>query len=239
MKKLLLPVLAVLIAAAGPAQTRNDSPGSVTIKKCSDFTVTGDGSSDAWGTTEWIMLNPHEQGVKGYETKVKVLYSEKGLYFLYYCQDEKLTNTMHDDNMNLWEEDVVELFLWTSEDFPVYFEYEISPTDFELPIMVPNYKGRFLGWLPWNYAGDRRIIHATAVKGGPKVGGALVTGWTAEFFIPYKLLNPLPQVPPVSGTKWRANMYRIDYDNEPIHFSWQRTQRTFHEYTSFGTFIFE
>lgn len=32
MKKLLLPVLAVLIAAAGPAQTRNDSPGSVTIK---------------------------------------------------------------------------------------------------------------------------------------------------------------------------------------------------------------
>ena len=104
-------------------------------------------------------------GTIGYETKVKVLYSATGIYFLYYCQDAKLTTTMQADNMNLWEEDVVELFLWTSEDFPVYFEYEISPMNFELPIMVPNYKGRFLGWLPWKYDGDKKVIHATSESG--------------------------------------------------------------------------
>jgi hypothetical protein len=213
--------------------------GSVTVKKCNDFQVTGDGNSVNWNNTEWIKLAPQGSDIIPYETKAKVLYSVTGIYFLVHCQDEKLTTTMKDDNLNLWEEDVVEVFLWTSADFPVYFEYEISPMDFELPIIVPNYKGRFLGWLPWNYGGDKRVIHATSVAGGEKKSGASVKAWIAEFFIPYKLLNPLPQVPPVSGTRWRANIYRIDYDKGASHFSWQKTSRSFHEYNSFGTFVFE
>jgi len=241
MKKIILCLSTVILTAAIFA--RNTEPAGsdaiITVKKCADFTVTGDGSSSAWQSTGWISLTPQEAGTVGYDTKVKMLYSETGLYFLYNCQDEKLTATMHDDNMNLWEEDVVELFLWPAEDFPVYFEYEISPLDFELPILVPNYKGKFLGWLPWNYAGDRRVIHATSITGGQKKGGAAVTAWTAEFFIPYKLLTPMPNVPPASGTKWRANMYRIDYDLNAIHFSWQKTNRTFHDYNNFGTLVFE
>jgi len=213
--------------------------GSVTVKKCNDFQVTGDGNSVNWNNTEWIKLAQQGQEIIPYETKAKVLYSVTGIYFLFYCGDEKLTTTMKDDNLNLWEEDVVEVFLWTSEDFPVYFEYEISPMDFELPIIVPNYKGRFLGWLPWNYGGDKRVIHATSVAGGEKKSGANVKAWIAEFFIPFKLLNPLPQVPPASGTRWRANMYRIDYDKGAAHFSWQKTAMSFHEYNSFGTFVFE
>src|SRR4030042_3482457 len=137
-------------------------PGSAIVKKCQDFTVTGNGSSGSWESTEWINLIHQGSGVISYETRVKVLYSSTGIYFLFRCEDEKLTTTMKDDNLNLWEEDVVEVFLWTSEDFPVYFEYEISPMDFELPIIVPNYKGKFLGWLPWDYTGDKRTRHATS-----------------------------------------------------------------------------
>ena len=141
-----------------------------------------------------------------------------------------MTATMKEDNLDLYEEDVVEVFLWTGEDFPVYFEYEISPLNYELPIMVPNNKGHFFGWLPWHYEGERKTRHATSVSD---------KGWMAEFFIPFKLLSPLPQVPPKPGTEWRANMYRIDYDQGQTLFSWQKTTRTFHEYNQFGTFIFE
>jgi hypothetical protein len=184
------------------SQQAGDDPGSVTIRKCRDFTVTGDGSSAVWNSTEWMELVSQGSDGIAYETKVKVLYSGTGIYFLFHCQDEKLTTTMKADNLNLWEEDVVEVFLWTSEDFPVYFEYEISPMDYELPIMVPNYKGKFLGWLPWNYGGEKRVLHATSATGGTKKSGGTVSGWMAEFFIPYKLLIPLPKVPPASGTKW-------------------------------------
>ena len=255
MKKLNILILSLLLIATSSAQKSTaqggskeslladlesgSGSGSVTVRKCQDFKITGDGSSEPWKSTEWIKLVQQDKDTIGYETKVKVMYSPTGIYFLYYCQDEKLTTTMKADNLNLWEEDVVELFLWTSEDFPVYFEYEISPMNFELPIIVPNYKGKFLGWLPWKYDGDKKVIHATSAVGGPKKSGGAVSAWIAEFFIPYKLLEPLPKVPPVSGTKWRANMYRIDYDKGAAHFSWQRTSRSFHDYNSFGTLVFE
>ncbi len=37
--------------------------------------------------------------------------------------------------------------------------------------------------------------------------------WTAEFYIPYALLKPIISGPPVKGSRWRANFYRIDYDH--------------------------
>jgi len=216
-----------------------NKPDSVLINKCQDFKITGTGSSDSWNNVSWINLVPSEQNITGYQTKVKVLYSGTGIYFLFSCEDKKLASSMQADNLNLWEEDVVEVFLWPDESFPVYFEYELSPLNYELPIIVPNYKGTFLGWLPWHYEGDRKTRHATSAIGGNKTSGSSVTGWIAEFYIPFKLLAPLNKVPPVSGMKWRANMYRIDHDNGAMHFTWQKTGRTFHEYNKFGTFIFE
>jgi hypothetical protein len=211
-------------------------PDSITVKRCTDFDIAGDGRSVEWNKAEWIKLVQEGPENPAYETKVKVLYSGSGIYFLYSCGDKKLTSSMKSDNMNLWEEDVVEAFLWTDEEFPVYFEYELSPFNYELPIMVPNNKGTFLGWLPWHYEGDRKTRHATSVV---KSDGQNITGWIAEFFIPYNLLAPLSQVPPESGARWRANMYRIDYDNGQVPFAWQKTTRTFHEYKKFGKFIFE
>jgi hypothetical protein len=211
----------------------------VIIRKCSDFKITGKGLSEQWNKCDWIELKSQESVSTAYPTRVKILYSQTGIYFLFDCTDKKLTSSMKSDYLNLWEEDVVETFLWTDENFPVYFEYELSPFNYELPIMVPNNKGKFLGWLPWHYDGDRKTIHATSVTGGKMESGASITGWSAEFFIPYKLLEPLSNVPPLSGTKWRANMYRIDHDNGEVPYAWQKTTVTFHEYNKFGTFIFE
>ncbi|MBG0861009.1 MAG: carbohydrate-binding family 9-like protein [Bacteroidales bacterium] len=252
-KHLLLTVLSVLLIgsssfcgtpSAGSGEKNVESSAyqqfaTLVIRKCQDFKVTGDGQNEAWKQTGWVELTQREQNIKPYITRAKVLYSATGIYFLVDCRDTKLTSSMNADNMDLWNEDVVEVFLWTSEDFPVYFEYEISPLNYELPIMVPNYKDTFLGWLPWHYDGERRIQHATSATGGKKESGAAVQGWTAEFFIPYKLLAPLPQVPPVSGTKWRANIYRIDYDNGAAHYAWQMVGKSFHDYKNFGIFIFE
>jgi hypothetical protein len=227
------------VIKAGQGNNESDAvTDSVTVKKCSDFKITGNGSSNQWTGTEWINLSPQEGAVSQYITRVKVLYSETGIYFLFSCADKKITSSMKADNLNLWEEDVVEVFLWPDESFPVYFEYELSPANYELPIIVPNKKGNFLGWLPWHYDGERKTQHMTKIIKENDGKGDAVSGWVAEFFIPFKLLTPLIQTPPVAGNKWRANMYRIDYDNGQVPFSWQKTETTFHEFNKFGTFIF-
>ncbi len=169
---------AVLFSGCG-FKTEESQPETLVIKKCEDFRITGDGSSPEWGNSKWIDLQKQGKVISPYYTKVKVLYSATGIYFLFDCEDTRLSATMTADNLNLWEEDVVEIFLWPDESFPVYFEYELSPLNYELPIIIPNKNGTFLGWLPWNYDGDKRTIHATSVTGGQKESGSTITDWKA------------------------------------------------------------
>ena len=147
---------------------------------------------------------------------------------------------MTEDFLNLWTEDVFEFFLWPDERVPVYFEYEISPLGYELPILVPNLDGYHLGWRPWHYEGARKTQKATSIIGGPKESGASVESWKAEVFVPYAVLKPLQNVPPEPGARWRANFYRVDYDEgRTTSWSWTKVGSSFHEYQKFGTLVFE
>jgi hypothetical protein len=232
-----LATILVPITRAGA----DDSPQPVLhVKSCSDFTVTGDGSAAAWKDVDWTPLHRRPGGKHEYDARIKVLYSATGLYVLMDGADRRLTATMTEDFLDLWNEDVYEVFLWTDERHPVYFEYEISPLGYELPILVPNFDGKFLGWRPWHYEGDRKVRKAVSITGGPQQSGAAIQGWRAELFFPYDLLKPLQNVPPRPGSRWRANFYRVDYDEgQSTAWDWARVGPSFHEYKKFGTLAFE
>lgn len=199
---------------------------SLIVRKTSDFELTGKGDSTQWSDAQWHAIAKHK-GEADYETKFKILYSELGIYCLYSCEDEIVKSTINKHNSDLWTEDVVEAFFWPDERWPIYFEYELSPKNFELPILVPNLNGKFHGWLPWGEPGTR---HATQVES---------KHWTAEFFIPFGILKPLQNCPPTRGTKWRANFYRIDHDKGQTQFAWSPVESHYHEYQNFGVIEFE
>jgi predicted TIM-barrel fold metal-dependent hydrolase len=214
------------------------APREYRVKPTKDFEVTGDGKAEAWNAATWEPLRKRNDSKES--TKVKLLYSAKGLYVLMEATDKKVTATMKEDFLDLWNEDVFEVFLWTDERDSLYFEYEISPLGYELPIMVPNLDGKIRGWRPWHYEGERKIKKATTVSGGEKKSGTVITGWKAEFFIPFALLDPLRNTPPQPGTKWRANFYRMDYDDgKTTSWDWAPVGRSFHEHKKFGTLVFE
>jgi len=214
---------------------------TLSVPLTDDFGLDGAGSNRAWNAAAWQPLTRVVEGKMPYQTRVKTLYSHTGIYFLFDCEDKCLTCTLTEDYTDLFREDVAEAFLWPEEAHPVYFEYEVSPLGPELPILISNDGGKFCGWLPWHYTGERRIRRATAVRGGPKKSMANVTGWSAEIFIPFALLLGLGNVPPTPGTRWRANMYRIDYDQpERTLWAWSpETGGVFHRYQEFGTLVFE
>ena len=222
------------------SDTSSRSLPQITVRTTQDFELTGDGNSKNWSSAEWIEMKKRATAGHTYTTRFKALYSETGIYFVFDGTDSRLTATLTDDFDNLWTEDVFEVFLWTDESYPIYFEYEISPLNKELPILIPNFGGRFLGWRPWRYTGNRRTRTNVSIRGGPATSGARIKGWTAETFIPYVLLSPLNNVPPQSGTTWRANMYRVDYDPPAVtQWDWARVGPSFHEFEKFGTLLFE
>jgi hypothetical protein len=227
----------IIMDQPATTETRHNEPGSMAILKSPDFILTGNGQAHEWDNAEWEDI-PQRNNMETveYPTRVKVLYSESGIYFLFNCGDRIINSTLQADNLKLWEEDVVEVFLMPDEKYPLYFEYQLSPLNYELTILIPNLEGNFLGWLPWQYEGERMTRHETSVI---KNSQGNVEGWIAEFFIPWKLLTPLITGPPKKGEKWKANMYRLDYDKGLTRFSWQKTDINFHEPHNFGTFIFD
>ena len=232
-QKIILALL--LFPACLNAQEAEKSAEALNIRSTANFDVTGGGDAHAWHNTDWIPLIKRK-GTVDYTTQAKLLYSETGLYILFSCQDEKISATLTEDFARLWEEDVVEIFLWTDPSLPLYFEYELSPLNYELPILVPNLEGTFLGWRPWQYEGARKTRHATKIV---KDRNGNVTEWRAEFFIPYSLLTPLRNVPPKKGTEWRINMYRNDFDREFTSWSWKPVETNYHDYKMFGAIRFE
>lgn len=210
------------------------------VKHVSDFAVTGAGDDPSWNGTEWLTM-PKVNGVSEYGARTKVLYSDTGLYFLVDNEDRRLTCSALGDFDDLYAEDVVEVFLWPEEAHPAYFEYEISPLNAELPILVTNSQGTFHGWLPWHYQGARRTRHAVRVYGGAQQPMASVQGWCTEFFLPFALFAGLGNMPPAPGSSWRANIYRIDYDGgQAAQWAWcPDTGSNFHDYRQFGVLEFE
>lgn len=209
------------------------------IKSTLDFEINGSGCSEKWNKVEWLVIPQRISSGKALYTKMKILHSSEGLYFLFSCEDKKLTATMNADFMDIWNEDVVEIFLLPNEQYPVYFEYEISPFNYELPILISNEQGDLVRWMPFHYDYDRKTHHFTTIQGGEKKSNAMISGWIAEFFIPYKLLRPLINSLPKPGSVWRANFCRIDYDDSVSKWSWQLTNKTFHEFKKFGFLMFE
>jgi hypothetical protein len=223
-----------LIALTAFSQDASHPDETLQIKPTADFEITGEGNAAAWENTEWISLTKR-QGEKPYTTRAKLLYSEQGIYVLFHCDDKKISATKTEDFTDLWKEDVVEIFFWTDESTPLYFEYELSPLNYELAILVPNFNGDFLGWKPWGYEGDRKTKHKVTLS---KDEAQNITAWTAEIFIPYKLLKPLQNVPAKKGTQWRMNMYRIDHDDGRSSWSWKKVKTNFHDYKNFGIMLF-
>ena len=208
--------------------------------KTTDFELNGQGTSKSWETTPWVDVPQRAHTDVQMPTKVKVLYSETGIYFLFHCQDPKLNASILEDGKHLWLEDVVEVFLWPDTTKEVYFEYELSPLNHELPLMVINVNGKPHRWQAWYLEDNRNIVHKTSVQGGKKESNAPIESWRGEFFIPYSLLSPMVQDKPTFGTKWKINFNRMDYlDGKVFHWSWQDLPGSFHDIKRFGTLIFK
>jgi hypothetical protein len=177
----------------------------------------------------------------GYATRCQIGWSEGGLYLVVDCEDKRLTSSQLPDFADLYTEDVVEIFLWPEESKALYFEYEISPFGAELPLLVPNTDGTFMGWLPWHYEGERRVQKQVVVRGGDAVAGGAIEGWSVALHIPFALLKGMGNVPSSAGTVWRGNVCRMDYDQEPCA-KWSLSPGVggeFHRFGEFANFQFE
>lgn len=204
------------------------------LKRSDDFALGTAGAERAWARADWAELT-HVGGRRPMETRVRALWSERGIYVQFDCVDFCLSGALDRDGADLYTGDVAEIFLQPRRELPVYLEYELSPLDAELPLLVCNSGADFHGWLPFHYEGERRAVHRTRVRGGRKEADAACEGWTAECFLPFALWTGVLERPPESGDVWAGNFFRIDYGAEGAdRWAWASACGTeFHDYRKF------
>lgn len=236
-------VLMISFVSPFYVQAQQTESSSIHVKKTSDFDITGSGDNENWEKADWITLKQrtNHDGSEEMDSKFKILYSDSGIYLLYSSKDEILNASVEEDFAELWHEDVVEAFFWPDQQEKTYFEYELSPLNYELPILVSQKSGDTVHWIPFEYSykEGRKTHHKTMILGGEKEFQAEISGWLGEIFIPFRLLIPLDAVPPASGSQWKANFYRVDIDHGDTYWSWQPFDETFHDLKQYGTIIFE
>jgi Carbohydrate-binding family 9 len=210
-------------------------PDTLQVNRTSEFEPDGKGSHANWDIAPWQNLAQLDSGLTGYDTRFKVMYSGRGLYVLFDGLDKKITTTYDGDFDNLFNGDVFEVFLHPTQSDPLYLEYEINALNKELVLLIPNMRGRSMGWRPWHYEGERLVKKNVFVT---READSMVK-WTAEFFIPFRLLEPMQNIRPKKGDSWHANFYRLDYDNgSMVKWSWSPVEKSFHEFEKYGVIKF-
>ncbi len=158
-------------------------------------------------------------------TTVRVLYSDRFIYFGWECPFAKLTvfdqPTVERERMGLWERDVVEVFVGSDlQKVNHYAEYEVAPTNERLDVFCRLPEKNF-GW-------DGRAQSAVKIDRKRKV-------FTVEWRMPLEVLSATKPGP---GTRWRLNLYRCDKASD-AYLAWSPVLKgSFHTPEKFGVLEF-
>ncbi|MEI6189980.1 MAG: carbohydrate-binding family 9-like protein [Chitinophagia bacterium] len=232
MKKLLFLMIGFLIFQNAQAFILRDT---IKINKTIDFELDGAGTNKLWEAAQWVSLIQLDSGIRNYDTKFKILYSDAGIYVFFTGNDKKVTSSFTKDFENLYTADVFEVFFHPEPKTPIYLEYEVNALNAELVLLVPHLDTKALGWAPWHYDGKRKVTKKVMVH---QVNNEMYK-WSAELFFPISLFAPLQNTKLDKGVCWNANFYRLDYDaGKMIKWAWSPVIASFHEFDKYGVIQF-
>ncbi|MCM8821529.1 MAG: carbohydrate-binding family 9-like protein [Candidatus Omnitrophica bacterium] len=144
-----------------------------------------------------------------FATMAYCLYDKNYIYFAFFCQDRDIWATLKNRDSQLWDQDVVEIFLKPDSSDDSFYEFQISPKNTVLDAFVLRRlrEKMFTRFAEWNCAG---------LKSSVKIKGTLNNWfdddnfWSVEVAIPFKSLLSNGRMP-ARNDVWLINLGRYDY----------------------------
>ena len=196
----LLLILATMNAPAAPPYSSKVVLTSQHVTR--DFFPDGDLEKGVWRLVPRATFDHNYTGEKRYpelKTEVASLWSDKYLYFAFWCKYRDVNVYKGEDpakeRWELWERDVVEAFINPEpEKINHYYEFEVAPNNQWLDLEID------LDKKPFNDAGwNSGFEHAVQVDKERRL-------WMCEMRIPLSAMKA--QIAP--GAQWRGNFYRAE-----------------------------
>ena len=169
-------------------------------------------------------------------TVAKLLWDDQALYVGWTCRDRRIQSTYRRHDDELWNQDVVEVFLDPGGNGRGYYELQVSPAGVVFDSYLPRYRQNQNGW-------SSEMVAAARVDGTLNEGEDDDRAWSAEMKIPLARIEGGPHTPPEVGDQWRANLFRLDLapgERSARGAAWSPPMRPdFHQTKRFGKIRFE
>ncbi len=235
-------LLAVMAGCGGPG---GDLPRYVCRYSSEAPRVDGRLDEPAWQRAAVMELVRADNGSAPRQpTTVRAFWTDNHLCIGFQCVDNDIWAATDQHDGDIYEHEVVEVFVDSNLDGKSYLELEVSPNNTVLDMFVLNPGGgrRFQAMREYESAG---LMTATTLEGslgsGKGRGAVGDRGWTVEIAIPFESLVLASDLPPLPGQKWRWNLYRIDRPatDKDEYSAWSPTvQINYHQPERFGWLIF-
>lgn len=184
-------------------------------------------------TDNWLHPNSGE-AVEGLTSHARVMWDTEALYVGLSARDTDIWSTITERDGDLWNEEVLEVYLDPQGDGANYIEVQVNPLGTVFDAIFPAPTNRDLP--------AARALNVEGMEVGHYVNGTLDdrdrrdNRWTAELRIPWSGL-PDFEGPPADGTVISANFYRYDRpaDGRVLTAAWSPVHGgSFHQPDKFG-----
>ncbi len=174
-------------------------------------------------------------------TTARLAWDDGYLYVAFECEDPDVWSDLTDRDANLWEGEVVEVYVDPDGDGEQYFEFEVNPRNAVIDLRIP----RSVQGAPQDVEAARQW-DAVGLRSAVRVEGTLDDrddrdrGWSAELAVPFATLADSASARPRLGDVWRMQLFRIDRSKSLTHpqfLAWSATD-AFHNPTRFGRLSF-
>ncbi|HEY3266547.1 MAG TPA: carbohydrate-binding family 9-like protein [Armatimonadota bacterium] len=211
-------IAAMALAAVAPIAVAQGStpPPSVTANyAASPIRLDGRLEEKAWLDATPISLVTFDGKPITGGAVARVTWDKDNLYFGAEVPDERVVAGRLGHDGPLWEkDDVLELFLWPSENLPYYYQFVVNPrpTVYEaFCIAKPTHDGADLILPDWNP--DVRVQGRVQpmLYRPDRIGTANPNGfWSVEMSIPISTLSSRGAAPLQAGESWRMQIVRFN-----------------------------
>jgi hypothetical protein len=172
------------------------------------ITVNGELGDPSWAKAPAVEFVLADTGARPKQrTTAKLLWDDQYLYIAFHCEDSDIWGTTTERDQDIYNQEVVEVFIDDDCDDYSYIEIEVSPLNAVLDLFMLNRNGQTRGLWDWDSEGMRTAV---VVDGDPVHHGRNDRSWTVEIAIPMGDFMTAPHIPPHPGEVWHVNLYRID-----------------------------
>lgn len=184
------------------------SSQNIPVHKTTDKIVT-DGDLSDWKTPflgPFIIHNTNKEAAQG--TMVSLSWNDDNLYIAYRSSDSKIVGSQQEKDSPIFStDDLVEIFIDADGDGKNYVEIGVNAFSSYYDMLLKCISRECGGW---------KTKMTFDIEGFEAKSKIVTEGYNTEIKIPFSSLEKIQNgkfKKPDTGTKWKGNIFRIDYGN--------------------------